>query len=108
MSNKIEAGCRAVIVNSVAGNNGIVVTVLEKVGIVKVRTNGSGQFWTVDTPLSVFVTYAIGPVRKETTTSVTESHLQRLPDEPANTKCEWDETIFKPEDLKINTKEVAL
>ena len=48
---KIEAGCRAVIVNSHAGNNGIVVTVIKKLGEVKRFSRLNGDRWEVDTYL---------------------------------------------------------
>jgi len=105
MNNKIEAGCRAVIVNSAAGNNGIVVTVLEKCEIKNELRDGSGQLWTLDQRVNCLRVYNDGSERMGTTTYMREEKLQRLPDEDANTKCEWDETIFKPEDLKI--KEVV-
>jgi len=45
---KIEAGCKAVIVNSQAGNNGIVVTVIKKIGQVEDFDLAVGDRWEVD------------------------------------------------------------
>ena len=51
MSKPIEEGCRAVVVNSIAGNDGTEVTVLEYLGDVKVVKGN--KVWRIDKKLKI-------------------------------------------------------
>ena len=73
--NKIEPGCRAVIVNSQAGNNGIVVTVLGIAGEpgLDFTNPREGLRWEIDASLNT--TWG------ETLNHASEHNLQRLKDD---------------------------
>jgi len=73
MTKKIEPGCRCVIVNSEAGNEGVVVTVKRNLGIVPgVKTN-FGDRWEIDglvnsttnTPINNVGEYQLKPIDED-------------------------------------------
>ena len=89
MSKPIEEGCRAVIVNSKAGNNGIKVGVLKYFG--KASTyRGLDDAWEIDTTLQ-------GVVLADCV--VPEYQLQRIDDYDGDEKTSWEEMkdIWTPE-----------
>ena len=49
---KIEAGCKAVIVKSVAGHNGTIVTVIKRIGHMEGLDGRYGDLWEIDTCLA--------------------------------------------------------
>ena len=73
----IEKGCRAVIINSRYGNNGIIVNVGDKIGYIKGINTLAGAQWTVDQPIKYMKE---GRKRPKVRYNVGEKHLRRLPD----------------------------
>ena len=102
MNKPIEAGCRAVIINSMAGNDGIMVTVLYKVAENSKHVNNLGRYgdnWAIDRVINT----NFGMKVKQ----IGEKQLQRIDDEekdeelPANTVISWEDMkdIWTPEEV---------
>jgi len=49
---KIEAGCKAVIINSYAGNDGLIVNVIKHLGKVKYYSSEYGDRWEIDATIN--------------------------------------------------------
>jgi len=86
MSKPIEAGCRAVIVNSIAGNDGIIVTVGEFIG----EINGAfgARQWAIDKKLR-----GVGRVSGEERgyqSHISEHQLRRIDDNEEKLST-WEE-----------------
>ena len=79
---KIEAGCKAVIVNSIAGNDGVVVGVVAWIGVVDTITTRLGDIWEIDTELPN------GNGRK--VTHAAEQQLKRI-DDDSRQVVSWEE-----------------
>lgn len=99
MSKKIEPGCRAVIVNSQAGNDGIEVVVFSYIGDVN-TVNGlrfdQGRRWNID---------KIVPTdRGNMISHIAEMHLKRIDDYDGNKKASWDDAcnVWTPNQLTVN------
>jgi hypothetical protein len=86
----IENGCKARIVNSAIGNNGVVVTVVECIGNVHGFTESAGPRWRIDTDV---LTSGGGM-----TNHMGECQLQRI-DYDGNEKSSWEalKDIWQPE-----------
>ena len=91
MGKAIECGCRAVIVNSEAGNDGVEVTVGVYIGKI---TGWAGNRWMVDKSLTVSNPDYDG----ETCLHAHEGSLQRI-DYDGNKKLSWEslEHIWTPD-----------
>ena len=79
----IEEGCRAVIVGSLAGNNGIEVTIGKFLGYIK----GWDDRWETDKILN--------GTRNDKNNSIRESQVRRIDNYDGNTKVEWSE-LWQP------------
>ena len=95
MNKPIEAGCRAVIVNSDGGNNGVVVTVLEKAGVYIFIGPDNKTRCCVGWIINKSLTSWGGNVG----TLVPEFQLQRIDDYDGNDIVSWDDmkNIWQPE-----------
>ncbi len=102
--NKIEPGCRAVIVNSTAGNNGKVVTVLGIAG--EPGLDGvdiyakHGVRWRIDRLINV-VSVETGK-NKPSVDHIGENKLQRINDDDSRKVVSWEalKDIWVPEKEK--------
>lgn len=86
----IQNGCKARIVNSAAGNNGVVVTVIERIGDVEGFTTEVGPRWRVDKTLDTIHGTAGAD-------HAGENQLQRI-DYDGNEKSSWEalKDIWQP------------
>ena len=96
MSKPIEAGCRAVVVNSAAGNNGLVVTVDGLAGPPGFNRYDpkDGQVWRTKEPIPFFRLLGddgAAPLAPE-------KYLRRIDDD--HELGSWDDCVWKPDSLK--------
>ena len=93
----IETGCKAEIVNSSAGNNGIVVIVGKCLGGKRLDAcdlgNKFGDRWAVDIPLLTNFGATIQHIG--------EGQLRRIDDEDKDTMISWEQMsdLWIPEDI---------
>ena len=94
MNKPIEAGCRAVIVNSIAGNNGVVVKVLEDAGVSHFFGGGIDGYYT-----SWIVDKYLPSIDGDMGNEVPENQLRRIDDYDGNDIVSWDDMkdIWQPE-----------
>ena len=93
---KIEPGCRAVIVNSRAGNKGIIVTVIKNLGGMGIH-EWQGNRWEVDIPMKT--------TGGRTVNHIGEKQLKRI-DNDSRQVTSWEslKDIFIPDGLKELTQ----
>ena len=101
MNNKIEEGCRAIIVNSEAGNNGIVVTVGKKRGASKIDY-GNGRY-SKENYTVWFMSEILENTSGEFGDFIFEYQLQRLPYD-GNEKTTWEamKDVWTPNEILVN------
>ncbi len=83
MSKQIEEGCRAIIVNSTAGNDGVIVTV------VKETFKYDCKAWSIDKKLKS----ATGHYDND----ISDDQLKRIDDYDGNKTCTWESCEWQPE-----------
>ena len=91
MSKPIEPGCKAVIVNSRAGNNGLVVRVIRYIG--DVPGFGHTSRWEISEYLKTDQHHYVNHAG--------EACLRRIDDD--NDVISWDDkrSVWKPDELKV-------
>lgn len=93
----IEPGCRAVIVNSLAGNQGLVVTVIKHIAQsdcgVGFHHGEQGERWEIDIMIASSLGLRINHVG--------ENQLQRIDDYDGNDVISWDDKrcVWQPEKI---------
>ena len=98
MSKPIEPGCRAVIINSICGNDGIIVNVIASCGISYFSGGGmSGihEGWRIDK----YLKRPSGSSRNE----VAANQLQRIDDYDGNDVISWEDErcVWQPEKVAV-------
>jgi len=91
MSRPIEEGCRCVIVNSVAGNNGTEIRIIKKLDMARYQgISGNIQEWLMDRSV----------INKDGISDdiCGEHQLKRIDDDREET-CSWSECEWKPSEV---------
>lgn len=95
----IEPGCKARIVKSHAGHEGLIVTVLDIAGDFGLdgcdRDGQYGKRWNIDVTLTTNRGFAVSHIG--------EGQLKRIDDYDGNKKISWEdmEDIWSPKELKV-------